>query len=68
MVQLEKHENSAVVFVDMSGSTKLYVAIGDERAREVVARTLEQWSALTAEGGGTPLPMKKGRHSVPSLV
>lgn len=58
MAQLEKHQNTAVVFVDMSGSTKLYVAIGDERAREVVARTLEQWSALTAEGGGSVIQLR----------
>ena len=39
-VPLEKHTNTAVLFADMSGSTKLYVDVGDERAREIVARTL----------------------------
>jgi adenylate cyclase len=58
MVPLEKHQNTAVLFADMSGSTKLYVAIGDDRAREVVARTLEQWSALTAEGGGNVVQLR----------
>jgi class 3 adenylate cyclase len=33
---IERHENSAVLFADMSGSTKLYVAVGDD-AREIVA-------------------------------
>ena len=58
MVQLEKHQNTAVVFADISGSTKLYVTIGDDRAREVVARTLEQWSAFTAEGGGSVIQLR----------
>jgi class 3 adenylate cyclase len=58
MVPLEKHQNNAVVFADISGSTKLYVAIGDDKAREVVARTLEQWSALTAEGKGSVIQLR----------
>jgi len=57
-VPLEKHTNTAVLFADMSGSTKLYVDVGDERAREIVARTLGLWSALTVEGGGSVIQLR----------
>ena len=36
---LETHDNCAVLFADTSGSTKLYLAVGDDRAREIVAKT-----------------------------
>ena len=55
---IERHENSAVLFADMSGSTKLYVAVGDDRAREIVARTLDLWSALTTDGGGSVIQLR----------
>jgi class 3 adenylate cyclase len=55
---IERHENSAVLFADMSGSTKLYVAVGDEKAREIVARTLDLWSALTSDGGGNVIQLR----------
>ena len=42
----------------MSGSTKLYVAVGDDRAREIVARTLDLWSALTVDGGGQVIQLR----------
>jgi class 3 adenylate cyclase len=58
MVPIEKHGNTAVLFADMSGSTKLYVDVGDERAREIVARTLELWSALTVQGGGSVIQLR----------
>jgi class 3 adenylate cyclase len=58
MGSLERHENSAVLFADISGSTKLYVEVGDERAREIVARTLDLWSALTVEGGGSVIQLR----------
>jgi adenylate cyclase len=58
MGSIERHENSAVLFADISGSTKLYVEIGDERAREIVARTLDLWSSLTVEGGGTVIQLR----------
>lgn len=52
MAQVEKHETTAIVFVDLSGSTQLYLNVGDEQARVIVARTLDTWSALTVESGG----------------
>jgi class 3 adenylate cyclase len=58
MVPLEKHENTAIVFADISGSTKLYVDVGDERAREIVARTLNLWSSLTVETGGSVIQLR----------
>ena len=42
----------------MSGSTKLYVDVGDERAREIVSHSLRLWSALTAEGGGSVIQLR----------
>jgi adenylate cyclase len=58
MSLLERHDNSAVLFADISGSTKLYVEVGDERAREIVARTLSLWSSLTVEGGGNVIQLR----------
>lgn len=55
---IERQANSAVLFADMSGSTKLYVAVGDDRAREIVARTLELWSAITVTGGGQVVQLR----------
>jgi len=57
-VPIEKHANTAIVFADISGSTKLYVDVGDERAREIVARTLGLWSALTVEGRGSVIQLR----------
>src|SRR5262249_58729554 len=54
----ERHENSAVLFADISGSTKLYVAVGDDQAREIVARTLDLWSTLTIDGGGKVIQLR----------
>ena len=58
MGSIERHDNSAVLFADISGSTKLYVEVGDERAREIVARTLDLWSSLTVEGGGSVIQLR----------
>ena len=55
---VEKHDNTAIVFADISGSTKLYVDVGDERAREVVAHTLDVWSSLTGEEGGSVIQLR----------
>lgn len=55
---VEKHDNTAVVFADISGSTKLYVDVGDERAREIVAHTLDVWSSLTSEAGGSVIQLR----------
>lgn len=55
---IETHENLAVLFADMSGSTKLYLTVGDDRAREIVAQTLERWSALTVADGGQVIQLR----------
>ena len=58
MAPIERHESRAVLFADISGSTKLYVEVGDERAREIVARTLDVWSVLTTECGGSVVQLR----------
>ena len=55
---IETHENCAVLFADMSGSTKLYLAVGDDRARDIVAKTLERWSQLTVADGGQVIQLR----------
>lgn len=55
---VEKHTNTAILFADISGSTKLYVDVGDERAREIVAHTLDVWSSLTTEAGGSVIQLR----------
>jgi adenylate cyclase len=57
-VPVERQPTSAVLFADISGSTRLYVDVGDERAREIVARTLELWSALITSGGGQVIQLR----------
>jgi len=57
-VPLERHQNTAIVFADISGSTKLFVDVGDERARQIVARTLDLWSALTVESSGSVIQLR----------
>ena len=47
-----------MLFADISGSTRLYVNVGDDRAREIVARTLETWSALINSGGGQVIQLR----------
>ena len=55
---IESHENCAVLFADMSGSTKLYLVVGDDRAREIVAKTLERWQQLTVADGGQVIQLR----------
>jgi class 3 adenylate cyclase len=57
-VTLERRETSAVLFADISGSTRLYAESGNDRAREVVARTLHLWSALIESGGGKVIQLR----------
>ena len=64
MGSIERHDNCAVLFADISGSTKLYVEVGDERAREIVARTLDLWSSLTVERRRARDPTARRRHAV----
>jgi adenylate cyclase len=55
---VETQQNCAVLFVDMSGSTKLYLTVGDDRARELVAQTLGRWSELTVADGGDVVQLR----------
>src|SRR5882672_6086277 len=55
---LEKSESCAVLFADISGSTRLYVDARDEQARAIVARTLEVWSELTLASGGQVIQLR----------
>lgn len=41
-----------IVFIDIVGSTQLYEAIGDDRAKEVVIATQNDIARLVTEGGG----------------
>ena len=43
---------AAIVFADVSGSTQLYVQLGDNTARNVIAKALDYLSAVTVENGG----------------
>jgi class 3 adenylate cyclase len=52
-VQVESlHSECAVVFVDISGSTRLYEALGDEPALDRVAQVLAILQDVTRESGG----------------
>jgi len=51
-MSIERLANIAVLFADITGSSRLFVEVGDERAREVVADTLNTWSQLAADHGG----------------
>jgi class 3 adenylate cyclase len=55
---IERHESTAVLFADISGSMSLYAEVGDDRARAIVAQTLAQWSSLTAAGGGRVIQLR----------
>lgn len=56
-MSVERQEN-AILFADISGSTRLYVDIGDDRARVVVARILDRWSAFTAQHAGSVVQVR----------
>ena len=43
---------AAIVFADVSGSTQLYVQLGDNTARNVIGKALEHLSRVTTENGG----------------
>lgn len=44
--------HSAVVFADITDSTRLYAEVGDERAREMVVATLDEWARLASGNRG----------------
>jgi len=51
-MSVERQESTAVLFADITGSSKLFIEVGDDRAREMVAQTLESWSRLAVENKG----------------
>jgi adenylate cyclase len=51
-MSIERVANTAVLFADITGSSRLFVEVGDERAREIVAATLQTWSDLAAANAG----------------
>ena len=51
-MSVERQESTAVLFADITGSTKLFVEVGDDRARELVAATLALWSELVVTNRG----------------
>jgi len=55
---IERLANTAVLFADITGSTKLFVEVGDERARELVAATLATWSQLATARGGKVVQLR----------
>ena len=55
---IERLANTAVLFADITGSSKLFVEAGDDRAREVVAATLKSWSQITAAHGGQVVQLR----------
>ena len=55
---IERLANRAVLFADITGSSRLFVEAGDDRAREVVAATLASWSQLTAAHGGQVVQLR----------
>lgn len=57
-MSIERLANTAVLFADITGSSRLFVEAGDERAREMVAATLDAWSALAAAQGGQVVQLR----------
>jgi class 3 adenylate cyclase len=55
---IERLANTAVLFADITGSSKLFVEAGDDHAREVVAATLKSWSQITAAHGGQVVQLR----------
>ena len=49
----QKTTNLAIVFADISGSTKLYDTLGDQLARTKVAETLETMTRVVTQNNGT---------------
>ena len=50
---VDEEQEVAIVFADVVGSTRLYEALGDDRARETVQRCLDVMKDATEQFGGT---------------
>ncbi len=48
----ENQFECAVMFADVSGSTRLYEQLGDQRAQELIAQVLAQMANITSRYGG----------------
>lgn len=57
-MSIERHANAAVLFADITGSSKLFVECGDEHARQVVAATLEAWSRQVEAHAGHVIQLR----------
>jgi class 3 adenylate cyclase len=57
-MSIERQANIAVLFADITGSSRLFVEVGDERARQMVAATLESWSGLVEANAGRVVQLR----------
>ena len=55
---LNHHMNSAVLFADLSGSTRLYAEVGDAQAQVIVAQYLDTWSRFTLQHDGQVVQLR----------
>jgi adenylate cyclase len=55
---IERHDAKVVVFVDITGSSQLFVDVGDDRARSLVAATLDRWSVLVTRHQGQVVQLR----------
>lgn len=57
-MSIERQANAAVLFADITGSSRLFVERGDEHARQVVAATLDTWSRLVEGHAGRVVQLR----------
>ena len=55
---LNQHTNSAVLFADLTGSTRLFADIGDAQAQVMVAQYLDTCSRFTRQHGGQVVQLR----------
>ena len=55
---LDQHMNSAVLFADLIGSTRLYAEVGDAQAQVTVAQYLDTCSHFTRQHGGQVVQLR----------
>lgn len=57
-MSIERQANAAVLFADITGSSRLFVERGDEQARQLVAATLTEWSRLVESHAGRVVQLR----------
>ncbi len=57
-MSIERQANAAVLFADITGSSRLFVERGDEQARQLVAATLTEWSRLVESRAGRVVQLR----------